>query len=88
MQTAIETCSTNNKGSYSSCDLTALRAIDPTIPSTAVSLPGYLGMPYVIGMQSTTGNGFYIYRDTTNRIVRYCTVAASDRGGCRTGDTW
>ena len=88
MQTAMETCATNNRGSYSTCDLTALRAIDPTIPSTALSLPGYLGMPYVVGMTSTTSNVFYVSRDTTNRIVRSCTVAASDRGGCRAGDTW
>src|SRR6186713_2646475 len=30
-QVAMETCSTDNDGSYASCDLTALEAVEPTL---------------------------------------------------------
>src|SRR3954453_11476079 len=33
MQTAEETCATDNGGDYSNCTLTALRAIESTIPA-------------------------------------------------------
>src|ERR1700712_1556947 len=37
-QTAMETCATDNNGSYVLCDLTKLRGIEPTIKSTGVSV--------------------------------------------------
>ena len=32
-QVAMETCSTDNDGSYTNCDLTALEAVEPTLAS-------------------------------------------------------
>jgi type IV pilus assembly protein PilA len=90
VQTAIETCATDNRGSYSSCDLTVLRAIDPTIPAAGtLAAPGFLGTLYAVGGTSSTGNAFYIIRNADRTVIRVCTVpTGSDRGGCRAGDTW
>ena len=90
LQTTMETCSTDNRGSYTPCDLTALRAITPSIPATGtLALPGYLGSLYVVGASTSTGNTFYITRSASGQVSRSCTVASGgDRGGCRTGDTW
>ena len=90
MQTAIETCATDNRGSYASCDLTALRAIDPSIPATGtLAAPGFFGSLYAVGGTSSSGNAFYIVRNADRTIVRPCTVpTGNDRGGCRAGDTW
>src|SRR3954464_6551630 len=41
LQTSMESCSTDNRGSYTPCDLTALRAATPSIPATGtLALPG------------------------------------------------
>jgi type IV pilus assembly protein PilA len=90
MQTTMETCATDNRGSYTPCDLTALRAITPSIPATGtLALPAYLGNPYVVAATSTNGNTFYVTRNASNQIVRSCTVpTGADRGGCKTWDTW
>src|SRR5919202_2481714 len=43
MQTAMETCSTDNNGQYTNCDLAALQRIEPTIQNggqvTSVTVP-------------------------------------------------
>jgi type IV pilus assembly protein PilA len=90
LQTSMESCSTDNRGSYTPCDLTALRAATPSIPATGtLALPGYLGSLYVVGASTSAGNTFYITRAAGGQVTRSCTVpTGSDRGGCRTGDTW
>jgi type IV pilus assembly protein PilA len=89
MQTAMEACSTDNKGSYSNCDITALRAIDPTIPASATAAPGFFGLPYLVGYASRVGHPFYLYRDANGSIFRTCSYpAGEDKGGCQTGDKW
>ncbi len=92
MQTAEETCATDNGGAYNpNCTLTALKSIEPTIQIgsnvTALSaVPNATG--FVVKATSSTGNVFTITRDSAaaTLVVRSCTTA--NTGGCQNGSTW
>jgi type IV pilus assembly protein PilA len=92
-QTAIETYSTDNNGSYSGAAVAGLQAIEPTVlAGTGVTGSGGTGSPtataYRVTVTSATGNTFSI--DRTGGTITYpCSVpAGNDRGGCPTGNTW
>ncbi|HEY5053641.1 MAG TPA: hypothetical protein VII45_09565, partial [Solirubrobacterales bacterium] len=82
-QVAMETCSTENStGSYTGCDLTALRAIEPTIPTTGVKVEANVPVGgYTIASTGSAGT-FTIKREATGAVVFTCTVTSSNRGGC------
>jgi type IV pilus assembly protein PilA len=86
MQTAMETCATDNNGQYSNCNLTALRDIEPTIPSGA---PAPTVGTDTFTVRSTTasgsGNWYQIARANDGVVTRTCTNAG--KGGCRTADS-
>ena len=89
MQTAEETCSTDNNGSYSNCGITALTTIEPTIQTggsvTAISAtPG--SNTYTVSATSSSGNVFTITRASGGTTTRSCTTAST--GGCQPGGTW
>ena len=85
MQTAMETCATDNGGDYSNCTLTALRAIESTIPPAPDSgVSGLSSSGYTVTAGTTSsgsGNTFSIQR-SGGTFTRSCTVNDSDRGGC------
>ena len=90
MQTAMETCGTDNGGSYSNCGITALRTIEPTIPAAnATATPG--SNTWTVSVTSDSGNGrtFTVSRDASGNVTRSCSVpTGKDRGGCETNNTW
>jgi|SRR3954447_13727918 type IV pilus assembly protein PilA len=90
MQTAMETCGTDNGGSYSNCGITALRTIEPTIPSAnATATPG--SNTWTVSVISDSGNGrtFTISRNSSGVVSRSCAVpTGGDRGGCEAGNSW
>ena len=86
MQTAMETCATDNGGAYTNCTLTALNAIESTIPNNATkaAVTGLGATTYKVTAKDTTagsGNTFSIERNG-GTFTRECTVDDSDRGGC------
>jgi type IV pilus assembly protein PilA len=81
LETAAETCANDNVGSYAGCTETALRAIDPTIPSSGVSVTNLGGNTYKVTANSGSGNTFSVEIDG-GTITRECTVDDSERGGC------
>ena len=92
-QTAIETYSTDNNGSYSGATVGGLQAIEPTVRgTTGVTGTGGTGTPgsnnYRVTVTSTDGRTFSI--DRNGGAVTYpCSVPTGvDRGGCPTGNTW
>ena len=92
-QTAIETYSTDNNGSYVGADLADLQAIEPTVRgTTTVTASGGAGVPgatsYRVTVPSTDGRTFSI--DRNGGTVTYpCSVPAGvDRGGCPAANTW
>ena len=86
MQTAMETCATDNGGSYTNCSLTALNPIESTIPNSATKsvVSGLGANTYTVTAKDTTagsGNTFSIARNG-GTFTRDCTVDDADRGGC------
>jgi type IV pilus assembly protein PilA len=87
-QTAMETCATDNNGSYATCNLAALRTIEPQIPAAGVAVTP-AATTYTITATSSTNNTFTITRAANGTVTRTCAVpAGNDRGGCPTGNTW
>jgi type IV pilus assembly protein PilA len=82
-QVAMETCATVNQGLYTSCDLAALRAIEPTIPATGVTIAN-VGGGYTVTVAATGGDTYSIIRSPTGALTFPCTVpaTATTRGGC------
>lgn len=92
-QTAIETYSTDNNGSYALADLAALQAIEPTVRTgTQVTGAGGTGLPnsnsYRVTVTSTDGRTFSINR-AGGTVTYPCSVPTGvDRGGCPTSNAW
>ena len=74
--TAMESCATDNGGSYATCNIAALQAIEPTINSTvAVTASGTSS--YTLTATSTTTNTFQIVRASGGAVTYPCTTTAS-----------
>lgn len=87
-QTAVETYATDNGGNYtaptSGTYLAALQAIEPTIPSTGVTVTSSAPKQYTIVVNSSvSGQTFTINRATTGALTYPCTVTGT--GGCPAG---
>jgi type IV pilus assembly protein PilA len=83
-QTAIETYATDHNGVYTSADVAALRAIEPTLPSTGFTVT--VGGPKaytIVATATNTGHTFTIDRDATGLVTYPCTTAGT--GGCPSG---
>jgi type IV pilus assembly protein PilA len=95
-QVAMETCATDNNGSYSStaCTATQLNKIEPTIPATlpteAAASPGAIvaitpsGTGYTLKAKGSSGS-FEIV-NTAGALEFKCSEAG--KGGCPTGGKW
>jgi type IV pilus assembly protein PilA len=83
MQTAMETCATDNNGSYLNCDINAIRAIESQIPATGATVPVHTATTYTVTATApTTNNTFSVARSATGAITHPCTVTSTNRGGC------
>jgi len=86
-QTAMETCSTDNNGSYASCDLAAITAIEPTI--SGVAEPVKAATTFTVTATGGNNRTFSVARAANGTTTRACVVPANtDRGGCPTSNTW
>ena len=93
-QVAMETCATeNSSGTYESCDATALKAIEPTLPAVTGSGEKLeatgSATGYTITITSSIGNKFKVVR-AGSAITFPCEIksGATDRGGCPTSNVW
>jgi type IV pilus assembly protein PilA len=90
-ETAAETYSTENNGSYVGMTAVTLQTIEPTLKETSSTALSVVGTPTATGysVRSTsqvTGDSFTITRNTEGGIERTCTTAG--KGGCPAGGTW
>jgi type IV pilus assembly protein PilA len=93
-QTAIETFSTDNDGSYNGATVADLVAIEGSLSNydaapdnPLVTLSGVTDDEYVINAEeSDTGNDFIITRSAGGDVTYTCTV--DGEGGCPTGGDW
>jgi type IV pilus assembly protein PilA len=92
LQTAMEACGSDNRGSYASCGITPLRAIEKSLPQSGSSVTATPDTPaggYTVSALSDSGNSFTIGRDNAGAITHTCSVpSGKDRGGCPTGGSW
>jgi type IV pilus assembly protein PilA len=90
---AMETCSTDNNGSYATCDKTAILSIEPTLNDAAsrmtVTPNGTTGYTIVVTSTRSTAVSFTLAK-TNGATTRSCATGTQDRGGCsaQTGGTW
>jgi type IV pilus assembly protein PilA len=90
-QVALESCSTDNNGTYpvtagtGACDYTNLRAnYEPTLPAAGVTVTAETGVAYDIAVTTTasTPRTFHVIRSSTGAMSYTCSPTG---GGCPTG---
>jgi type IV pilus assembly protein PilA len=90
METAAETSSTDNNGSYINATLPELEAIEPTLKDHSTVTPAVgvaaIGTYEVKSKSNTSGDEFVIKRLAGGEIERTCTPVK--KGGCPTGGKW
>jgi type IV pilus assembly protein PilA len=91
-QVTVETCATENNGSYTACgtasNLSALQSIEPTFPSeNMVVTPSATGKGYTIKSTASGSNDvFEIVRSDTGGLTYPCSPKST--GGCPSSQKW
>jgi len=97
-QVAMETCATDNNGSYSAtnCTSTQLHNIEPTIPAAlpteAAAAPGAIfaitpsGTGYTLEAKSSVAGGKFSIVNAAGALTFSCNKGGE--GGCPTGGNW
>jgi type IV pilus assembly protein PilA len=88
-QTAIETYSTDNDGSYLNADEDALIAIEPTLadaPGGTLAVSNLADNTFTVAVTSNTGTEFSITRNSNGTTDLLCD--APEVAGCPTGGDW
>ena len=91
---AMETCATDNNGSYTGCTKASLVAIEPTLNDAGTRLTVTPGTPpsgYTIEVASTRAPAavsFTLVRAGNGQTTRSCVFGSEDKGGCSAGGSW
>ena len=91
---AVETCATDNNGAYTSCDLTAIRSIEPTLNDAGARLAVSSGsnnyQVVVTSNRDSNAATFTLSRAAGGTTARTCATGSADKGGCSatSGGTW
>jgi type IV pilus assembly protein PilA len=83
---AFEACKTDGNGSYASCSLSSLRAIEPTLNDAGARLSVSSGAEdYEVAVTADRDAGaavFTLSRDSDGTTSRTCSTGTADKGGC------
>jgi type IV pilus assembly protein PilA len=83
---AMETCATDNNGSYTNCSKASLVSIEPTLNDAGARLAVTPGANnYEIVVTSNRDNNaatFSLSRSSSGSTGRTCTTTGVDKGGC------
>jgi type IV pilus assembly protein PilA len=91
---AMETCATDNNGAYTSCDLTAIRSIEPTLNDAGARLAVSSGsnnyQVVVTSNRDSNAATFTLSRSANGTTTRSCGTGSADKGGCSatSGGSW
>ena len=95
---AMETCATDNNGSYTGCSEASLLAIEPTLqdavtPTDRLTVSTPASNRYVVTVASDRDGGaatFVLTRNADGSTDRTCGTGSADKGGCSatSGGTW
>ena len=86
-QVAMETCSTDNDGSYASCDLSALIAVEPTL-SNAVFAEGPIVTADTYEFMIEGSNSEQKFGVINNKGTLSFPCEKDETGGCPAGEDW
>jgi len=89
LQTAMETYSTENSGTYAGATIAALETIEPTLKEKAQYVPavGKVGAEeYEVSSKAVSTGETYTYANVKGTITRSC--APVSKGGCPLAGTW
>jgi type IV pilus assembly protein PilA len=84
-EVAMETCATENAGSYVNCDEAALKVVEPTLNSASIEVKKHLGNEYELVSKANGGNTFTI---TNVKGTLSFTCTTEKTGGCPAGGNW
>jgi type IV pilus assembly protein PilA len=84
---AMETCATDNNGSYATCTKASLVSIEPTLndAGTRLANPTTTANSYTIVVTSNRDAGavtFTLARASSGATTRSCVTTGVDKGGC------
>jgi type IV pilus assembly protein PilA len=91
---AMETCATDNNGSYTNCSKASLQAIEPTLNDVGARLavtPGTNNYSITVtSNRDANAATFVLSRSSTGASTRSCSTGTADKGGCsaQTGGSW
>ena len=89
---AVEACSTDNNGVYTSCNKVAVESIEPTLNDVDARLtvtPNAHDYQIVVVSDRDLGAVAFTYtRKADGTSSRDCSYGSADRGGCSTSGTW
>jgi type IV pilus assembly protein PilA len=91
---AMETCATDNNGSYTNCSKASLESIEPTLNDADARLAVTTGSNnYQIVVTSNRDSNaatFTLSRSSTGASNRSCSTGTADKGGCsaQTSGSW
>jgi type IV pilus assembly protein PilA len=86
-QVAMETCSTDNNGSYAPCDLTALEAIEPTLGNAVFTeAPATEATKYKFKIEGSSATQWFGVVNEGGALKFPCAVV--EQGGCPAGGDW
>jgi type IV pilus assembly protein PilA len=91
---AMETCATDNNGSYTNCSKAAIQSVEPTLNDVGARLAVTSGSNnYQIVVTSNRDSNaatFTLSRSSTGSTTRSCATGTVDKGGCsaQTSGSW
>ncbi|HVO55418.1 MAG TPA: type II secretion system protein [Solirubrobacterales bacterium] len=86
-QVAMETCATENSGLYTSCGVTQLEKIEPTLTGAPVTVTTPAAGGYTVKVTSTPSTQYFeIVRSATGALSYPCKV--KETGGCPSTESW
>jgi type IV pilus assembly protein PilA len=86
---AMETCATDNDGSYANCNKSAILLIEPTLgdAGSRLTVSGNTASAYTVDVTTNDSRGqHYQISKSGGTTTRSCTGSLG--GGCKSGGTW
>ncbi len=87
LQTTMETCASENNGSYATCEIKELEKIEPTVKDHSQSTPTVVtheATKFKVESEAATTKNKYVLEDNVGTITRTCKVTSeSVPGGCK-----
>jgi type IV pilus assembly protein PilA len=88
---AMETCATDNDGSYATCNVAAIQTIEPTLNDAGARLtqpvaPTATTYTVRVSTSDNRGQWYQIAKGAGGTTTRTCNTPSS--GGCKAGANW